>query len=132
MRALAGIGIFEGLDEHTHLFGNTKRSRLLFAERLGRLGRLWGADYPWESWRDLMHTIQTGKPAISKRYEGDANIWTYLNEHPEDNSYFQQGLAVNSSLIIPTLLETYDFSKFRHVVDVGGGHGALSMSLLRR
>src|SRR5262245_32101923 len=79
MRALAGIGIFQELDEHAHRFGNTQRSRLLFSESMGSLVRLWGADYQWESWRDLMHTIQTGKPAISKRYEGDANIWTYLN-----------------------------------------------------
>lgn len=130
MRALAGIGIFEERDEQTHTFGNTERSLLLLPDRMGNLVRLWSADYQWESWRDLVYTIQTGKPAIAKRYEEDANIWTYLNEHPEDNFYFQQGLAVNARLIIPTLLETYDFSRYRHVVDVGGGHGALSVSLL--
>jgi hypothetical protein len=131
MRALAGIGIFEEIDEDTHMFGNTERSLLLLPDVAGSLVQLWGAEYQWDSWRDLVHTIQTGKPAISKRYGDDANIWTYLNDHPDENKQFQQGLAVNASLIIPTLLETYDFSGFQQIVDVGGGHGALSISLLR-
>jgi hypothetical protein len=132
MKALASIGIFEELDAQTYTFGNTARSLLLLPDAMAPLVRLWGAHYQWDSWRDLTYTITTGKPVMTKHYGEEATIWTYLHEHPEEGRAFQQGLTVNSALIIPELLATYAFSGVRQLVDVGGGYGALAISLLRQ
>lgn len=132
MRALAGIGIFEEIDNQTHIFANTERSLLLMPHAMADLVQLWGADYQWDSWRDLTYTIQTGKPAMVKQHGEESNIWTYLSTHPQESLAFQRGLTVNSGLIIPSLLDTYDFSGIRSLVDVGGGHGVLTISLLQR
>jgi O-methyltransferase domain len=91
-----------------------------------------GAEYQWDSWRDLLYTIQTGKPALAKQYGTGATIWTYLNTHPQDRQAFQRGLTANARLIIPSLLASYDFSGVKRLVDLGGGHGELAVSLLHR
>jgi hypothetical protein len=134
LQALAVIGIFKEIDEETHTFAHTERSQLLRSdtpESQADLVRLWGAAYQWNSWRDLIYTIQTGKPAMQKQNGPDATIWTYLQHHPQESQVFQRGLTAVSNLVIPAILATYDFSSIRQVVDVGGGHGNLAVSLLR-
>ncbi len=37
-----------------------------------------------------------------------------------------------SNLVIPAILDAYDFSALRHLVDVGGGHGHLVLQVLGR
>jgi hypothetical protein len=129
MRALAGIGLFEEIDAATHTFGHTHRSRLLLPSAMADLVLLWGADYQWNSWRDLVYTIQTGQPAMRKA-GNYATIWAYLQDHPKEHEIFQRGLTANARLLLPAL-DGYPFSEIRHLVDVGGGHGMLAVHLLQ-
>jgi hypothetical protein len=135
LSALASVGIFKEIDTETHTFAHTERSRLLIPDVPGSMAdlvKLWGAAYQWNSWRDLMYTIQTGLPAIQQQEGPDANIWTYLQAHPQESQTFQRGLTAVSNLVIPAILDRYDFSTIRHIVDVGGGHGNLAVTLLRQ
>jgi hypothetical protein len=135
LRALSSIGIFTEIDVATHTYAHTERSRLLLPEIAGPMAplvKLWGAPYQWDCWRDLAFTIRTGQPVMQQAYVSYDSIWTYLQDHPHDRRTFQQGLAAVSELIIPAILATYDFSKRPLVVDVGGGHGRLALSLLRQ
>ncbi len=132
LHALCHIGIFEEIDAPTHLFGNTERSQLLRSDAMADLVRLWGAPYQWNSWRDLLFTVQTGKPALQKLYGPGATIWKYFQLHPQEQQIFQQGLSANARLLLPLILDSYDFSELHHVVDVGGGQGLLCYSLLER
>lgn len=130
LRALASVGIFSEVDSSNHLFTQTYRSQLLCSESMAPLVKLWGAAYQWQSWMNLPHTIRTGRPALEAVYGEGTTIWTYLEQHPEEAMAFQQGLMVNANLIIPTLLDTYDFTSLRTLVDVGGGYGGLCRALL--
>jgi hypothetical protein len=135
LRALSSIGIFTEVDTATHTYAHTERSRLLLPEVPGSMAplvKLWGASYQWDCWRDLAFTIRTGQPVMQRLHGPDASIWTYLQGHPYDRRTFQQGLAAVSRLITPAILDAYDFSKRHLVVDVGGGHGHLAVSLLRQ
>jgi hypothetical protein len=132
LQALARIGIFEEIDRKTHLFAHTERSQLLRSDAMADLVRLWGAPYQWNSWRDLLFTVQTGKPALQKLYGPQASIWSYLQQHPQERETFGRGLLANSHLIVPLVLDQYDFSALQHVVDVGGGLGLLTYALLER
>ena len=131
LRALASIAIFQEIDQERHIFGNTERSRLLKSDAMADLIKLWGAPYQWDSWRDLIYTIQTGNPAMQKHAGPNTNIWTYLHKHPEENQAFQRGLTTNSNLILPAIVDAYTFSGTQSLVDVGGGHGRLAINLLQ-
>jgi hypothetical protein len=127
LHALAGIGIFAETDEHT--FCHTDRSRSLQSHTTASIVKLWSAPYQWQAWSCLSHTIRTGQPALEAS-SGDANIWDYLTDHPQEMTIFQHGLTAVSNLVIPALFGAYDFSMFKQVVDIGGGHGNLIVSLL--
>jgi SAM-dependent methyltransferase len=135
LRALAGIGIFVEVDQETHTFAHTTRSRALQAGTDGSmvdLVSIWAAEYQWDAWRNLAHTIRTGRPALEVVYGEQANIWTYLQGHPEDAQVFQRGLTANANLVIPAILSTSAFSSIRRLVDVGSGYGQLGLALLER
>jgi precorrin-6B methylase 2 len=128
--ALASIDIFAEVDLANHLFAQTYRSQLLRSENMASLVKLWGAAYQWQSWMNLPYTIRTGRPALEAAYGEETTIWTYLEQHPEEATTFQQGLMVNANLIIPSLLDSYNFTSLRALVDVGGGYGGLCHALL--
>ncbi len=130
LRALACIGIFVEIDTEEHLFAPTERSQVLRSEHMAPLVRLWGAPYQWQAWMHLAHTIQTGRPALEAVYGENFTLWTYLDQHPDEATGFQQGLQANAQLILPALLTSYDFASLRTLVDVGGGYGALCRVLL--
>lgn len=135
LRALAGIGIFVEVESETHAFAHTERSRALQTGAEGGMAdlvALWGSGYQWDAWKHLAHTIRTGKPALEVVYGDQANLWTYFNQHPQDAHVFQRGLTTNATLVLPAILATVDFSTTRHLVDVGGGHGQLSLALLEQ
>jgi AraC-like DNA-binding protein len=133
LRALCGIGIFTEVDVETHTFAHTERSRLLRSSAMADLVRLWSAPYQWEAWQDMAYTIQTGKAALEKRYGEGTTLWTYLTAiRPQESRTFQRGLVAVSNLIIPAILDAYDFSAMQHLVDVGGGHGSLVLQVLHR
>jgi hypothetical protein len=132
LRALTCIGIFEEINVSAHLFANTGRSHLLRTDAMADLVRLWGAPYQWNSWRDLLFTVQTGKPALQKQHGPGATIWSYLNQHPQERQLFGRGLSANTRLLLPLVLDGYDFSEFHHIVDVGAGEGLLTYALLER
>ncbi len=134
LQALAGINIFQEIESVSHTFANTSLSQQLLPdapESMVDAVRLWGAPYQWDSWRDLTYTIQTGKPALQKELGTDANIWSYLLEHPQKNISFQNGMTTVSNLVNPAILAVYDFSSKQSVIDVGGGHGTFCVQLLQ-
>jgi SAM-dependent methyltransferase len=54
----------------------------------------------------------------------------YLAAHPDDAAIFNAAMTFLSSVDLPQILATYDFSHFERIVDVGGGHGALLHGIL--
>ncbi len=133
LRALAAIGITAEVDVDTHSFAHTARSRALQTTVQGGMAdlvQLWGADYQWDAWKHLTHTISTGAPALTVLYGEQTTLWTYLHAHRDDAHLFQRGLLANTRLILPALLSTIDFSGIAHLVDVGGGRGQVSRALL--
>ncbi len=133
LRALAAIGITAEVDQDTHSFVHTERSRALQTDAEGGmmdLVRLWGADYQWEAWKHLHYTILTGKPALAASYGEHTTLWTYLQSHPHEARIFQRGLVATTNLILPALLAAMDVTGMTHLVDVGGGRGHVSRALL--
>jgi hypothetical protein len=74
--------------------------------------------------------VQTGENAFQHVHGKDT--WQYRTEHAEEAAAFDNAMRESTARSIGPLLETYDFSRFRHIVDVGGGDGTLLAGILSR
>ncbi|MFI6318955.1 methyltransferase [Nonomuraea sp. NPDC050556] len=79
------------------------------------------------SFTGLLHTVRTGQPAWETVF--GAPIWPYLAEHPRMSASFDALMATGADYLADAA-GGYDWSGVRHVVDVGGGTGALLAVLL--
>lgn len=75
---------------------------------------------------ELMHTVRTGEPAWEAAF--GAPYWEHLAADPALAASFDASMAASTRTTAAT---AYDWSGVRHVVDVGGGTGALLAEVLR-
>lgn len=80
--------------------------------------------YPWT---DLYETVRTGESAFDRLHGKEA--FEYLAEHPEDAAIFDAANSI-STTETASIVQAYDFSRFRTIVDVGGGRGGLLAAIL--
>ena len=89
---------------------------------------LYGESFFWEPWGNLLETVKTGKPAFDKIYgEG---LFDYLEKNPSAAAIFHIAMEGGSKISLQSALDTYDFSIFEKIVDVGGGSGAFLRGIL--
>ncbi len=130
MRALAGLGIFTGDDAGR--FGLTPIGNLLRSDVPGSVRPM--ATYvcdpwSWKPWGDLAGSVKSGQPVFDRMFgEG---VFDYFGKHPDEAATFNEGMTGFSQQAAAAVLKAYDFSKFGTIVDVGGGHGALLLSILK-
>jgi precorrin-6B methylase 2 len=79
---------------------------------------------------EMDYTINTGRSASQKLYNKD--IFSYVRDNPDEHEIFVKGMANTSDLFAPVLLSTYNFSPYRHIIDIGGGHGSLLCHILTK
>lgn len=75
----------------------------------------------------LLHTVRTGQPAWETVF--GAPFWNHLAADSQLSESFDARMAANAESIADTV-RACDWSAMRHVVDVGGGSGALLAELL--
>lgn len=130
LRALASIDIFrEGQDCRFSLtpLGNLLKSDAPGSKRA--LARMGGAEF-YRSWGGLLSAVETGLPAFDWIY--GRSFFDYMAGNPDRWGIYDAAMnGVHDGETIP-VLDAYDFSSFRTVVDVGGGNGLALAALLRR
>jgi hypothetical protein len=84
----------------------------------------------WASCGSLLETLRSGEPAFVKLH--NATVYEYLAEHPEPVAVFNRFMTTQSNLHNAAIVDAYDFSGIRTLVDIGGGHGATLTAVLRR
>jgi hypothetical protein len=130
MRALAGLGVFAADDAGR--FSLTPMGNLLRSDVPGSARPI--ATYvcdpwSWKPWGDLAGAVKTGQPVFDRMFgEG---VFDYLAKHPDEATTFNEGMTGFSQQAAAAVLKAYDFSKFGTIVDVGGGHGALLLAILK-
>jgi O-methyltransferase domain len=130
LRALCNHGVFVH-DGAT--FAHNAASRVLRSDAPGSmrsLTRMMGLKVHWDAYRELDTGLQTGKPAISSVVEG--GLFGYLQAHPEAGRLFDEAMAGKSFAQVGPIVETYDFSGFGTVGDIGGGLGHMLNGVLER
>jgi len=81
------------------------------------------------AWGELLYSVETGEPAFRRVFGKDS--FAYLAEHPEEAANFDAAMSTFTAPIAAVVAAAYNFSAVRHVVDVGGGNGALLAGILK-
>jgi O-methyltransferase domain/Dimerisation domain len=77
----------------------------------------------WEDWGNLLYSVQTGQPSVEKLR--GMPFFEYVKTDSDLAEAFNNAMTAGSEFAIYAVLAAYDFSGFRTIIDVGGGHGRL-------
>ena len=131
LRALAAAGIFREDDGRrfslTEL-GVTLRTDI--PDSLAAWAQFVQRPAHRDAWGALEQSVRTGENAFRLAHGVDA--WEHRAQRPEESAEFDRAMAGMTRTAMRSVLDAYDFGRFRRIVDVGGGNGALLASLLER
>ncbi len=130
MRALAAIGIYEETGDKFQL---NDYGCLLAADdpdSIKSVAQMRGGEVNWKPWGELLYAVKTGCSAFEKAF--GMNLFDYYERNPEAGQAFNEGMRVFTRNDVKLILENYDFSGFKKIIDVGGGSGALLISILEK
>jgi hypothetical protein len=131
MRALASVGVFHEVDGRRFVLTPVGQClRADAAEPVGGYAAYIGRDQQWRAWGGLLDAIRTGETAF--RHVHGCSTWEYRAQHPSEGAIFDRAMTDLTRRVNGTIVETYDFGRFRQIVDVGGGRGALLAAILAR
>ena len=131
LRALASLGVFAA--DARGRYRLTPLAQTLRSERSGSLrdfARMMVDDYNWESWGALREGVTTGALPFDRVH--GMPIFEYLAKQPEQERVFAASMASISGTENVAIARAYPFGKLRQLVDVGGAHGHLLATILRR
>src|SRR5688500_4231674 len=129
MRVLASVGVFA--EEGERRFGLTPLSEQMVSgpkSMRPMLIHLCEAT-SWRAWGELLHSVATGETAFP--HANGAEVFPFYAAHPESAEPFNEAMTAYSAVVTEAVVSAYDFSTFRKIVDVGGGHGHLLTSILK-
>ncbi|MFO7170419.1 MAG: methyltransferase [Chloroflexota bacterium] len=130
LRALASTGVLAETDDGQ--FGLTELGMGLCRERPGSahsLAVLFGEPWLWQAYARLDYSVATGQPAFNHVH--GMPLYGYLAQHPEAAAVFHAAMSGFSNQEVSAILNAYDFTGTRRLVDVGGGQGALLAGILK-
>ena len=133
MRALASAGIFNETAPRT--FALTAEGELLLSDRADsqRAMVLWiGNKMHFDTYPELPWAMKTGETVVEKVY--GESCFGYFEKNPEVSKVFNEAMTNFSRMFTPAVLDAYDFSWLngKTLVDVGGGHGFVLTSILKK
>lgn len=130
LRALVSFGVFA--EEADGRFALTEIGTLLRDQVPGSLRAgviFYGDQRHWNAWAQLERCVTSGETVWGPRA---ATAFFEMNaKDPEGAAIFNAAMTSFTSAYDAAVVAAYDFSRFRTLADVGGGHGALISSILR-
>jgi hypothetical protein len=131
MRALASVGVFA--EDAAGRFRLTPLAQTLRSDRAGSLRDyvlMITDDHNWQAWGALEHAVRTGGSPF--QHVHSTPFFAYLQRHPDKERAFAASMASISGTHNAALARAYPFGKLKQLVDVGGAHGHLLATILRR
>lgn len=130
LRALASLGVFA--ERETRIFEMTPMAERLKSDHTDSVRALavfLGSEWHNRAWSNLLHSIQTGECAFESVFK--TKVFNYLERNPEEGEIFHHAMNSFSRRKAVNIAEAYNFSNFKSLVDVGGGHGVLLNTILK-
>jgi O-methyltransferase domain len=131
MRMLASVGVFEEVPEKS--FRLTPVGQLLKTDEPGSLrysAIQFGDQWSTRPWEHFTETVRTGENGVRKAFGKD--VFELFTDLPEQAEVFNRSMTNISTAMVDPIVSAYDFSSINRLADVGGGHGALLASILKR
>ena len=130
MRALASVGVFAELPGGAYV--HTAASRLL---RKSARPSLYGLAcftslIDLQVWPHMLTSLRSGEPAFIDVF--GTSIFEYMKDHADVSAAFDAAMAGYTEVVADAVLDAYDFSRFTHIIDVGGGNGSFLKKILDR
>ncbi|GAA2804816.1 methyltransferase [Saccharopolyspora taberi] len=129
LRGLEHIGVItETRPDH---FALTPMGHHLRSEDPGSVGsmiELFCAPQIWRAWESLDQAVRTGETGFTREF--GAGFYDHCAQDPSLATALRDGLGQEALKVAPALATAVDFSRFRTLVDIGGGNGALLSAVL--
>jgi hypothetical protein len=131
LRLLSMVGIFS--EGESREFSLTPVSELLRSDHPQSMRDtvIWLADpFHFRIASELLHSVRTGQPTVQHVMGKPA--FEYFSTDQVEFDRFHRAMTNMSGMAVEAALEVYDFSPFKRIVDVGGGHGYAICSILNK
>lgn len=131
MRLMASVGLFE--EDYAHRFALTPLGEPLRSDAKNSMRDAieWMCDpFHFRIYAETPHAIQTGE-TVDRRVL-DKPFFEYLSQDRDEGAVFHRAMSSFTANMTPALLDAYDFSRIKTLVDVGGGHGSFLAAALQR
>jgi orsellinic acid C2-O-methyltransferase len=127
--ALAALGVVAHVDDDRFELTDAGRPLMTGApDSVRELIRMLRGPEMARSWGALVEGLRTG--ACPWELAHGMPVFQYYGEHPEAAATFNAAMAEHTRDAAPGIVAAGDFSRFRSVVDVGGGDGTLIAAIL--
>ena len=133
MRALTSVGVFAEPAPGT--FALTPVSSLLRSDVPGsmrKMAEMITSESHWLPWGRFTDTLRSGRSGPQHAFGTDVFTWFQRAENTGQWALFNAAMTSFSSITGGVIADTFDFTRFSRIVDIGGGHGALLRAILTK
>lgn len=131
LRALAHLNVLQ--EQPGQVFAPTALSNLLITHKgasIGHFAMHLLEPAQWASWNVLLEALHTGEVPF-ERANGET-VYDYCQNHDWSGDVFINAMSFLTDHTVDAMLEAHDFSRFKTVMDVGGGQGGLIARVVKK
>ena len=132
-RLLRALATYRVISQHADglwtLTPTGNRLRQGVADSLQPVARAYAERWWWSAWGELLHSVRTGENAF--QHVHGMGLYDYLARDPDAAGVYAESMGSRFAREAAAVLNAYDFSSVRSIVDVGGGHGAFAALIAR-
>jgi len=130
MRLLSGLNIFH--QDHENRFSVTSLGDTLRENSAQSLRDhiIFTGEGSYRTMVNILQGVSTGESVYAETF--GKPIFEHLQEDPDMANLFHAGLRSRSNIENAALLEAFDFTGAKKVVDIGGGSGSLISAILSK
>ncbi|MCL1463265.1 acetylserotonin O-methyltransferase [Argonema galeatum] len=129
MRMLVSVGVFSAENNNKFQLNNLGKHLLTGTSDSLRGTVMAMGDELYQAWGNLLHGIKTGQTAFESTFK--MSLYSYLKQNYEASVNFNEWMKETTREWLLPVLEVYDFSEVKTLVDVGGGIGTLTAVILK-
>lgn len=132
LHALAAMGV---LEQNGPFYANTQMTSLGLVK--GSPYYIGGsaqhhAEQLWPLWTHLSTAVREGRPVLREAFGGESDPFELFGQSEEGLMKFLVGMDAGARGLDESVIRAHDFNRHRHVMDVGGGSGAVAGPIAQR
>jgi hypothetical protein len=127
--ALSTVGLCSRIGEDRYALTEIGAALDGSAEKSFKAWAIFEGDMLFKSWHGMLESVMTGKTAA--QLLGVGSSFDLMARTPANVGLFNAAMADLTRFVTPNILGAYDFSRIKHLMDVGGGSGELIGAVAR-